>query len=111
MIKLKRLKKTCKKLTDENNRLKGEKGKPKFRKQVKTGDGTASNTNHSSEEYRKERGDKPPRQPKSKKKGILRIDRTITVEFNKANLPDDVIFKGYKTRVIQDLKIVTDNIE
>lgn len=53
--KIEALEEDLQKSTDENNRLKGEKGKPKFRKQVKTGDGTASNTNHSSEEYRKRR--------------------------------------------------------
>lgn len=109
--KVEALEENLQKSADEITRLKGEKGKPKFRKQTNADDGTASNTNHSSEEYRKERGDKPPRQPKSKKKGILHIDRTIIVEFDKDNLPGDVIFKGYETRVIQDLKIVTDNIE
>ena len=48
---------------------------------------------------------------KAKKKNTVKIDRHITCKIDKSSLPDDAVFKGYETRVIQDIKIVTDNIE
>jgi len=98
------------KLRDEINRLKGEQGKPDIRKQSKGGDGDhTGNTNHSSEEDRHKRRGKNKNKGKGKKD--VNIDRRMTITLDKAELPNDVQFKGFETRVIQDLKIVTDNIE
>jgi hypothetical protein len=98
------------KLRDEINRLKGEQGKPDIRGQSKGGDGNnTGNPNHSSEEERNKRKGKKKNQGKSKKD--VNIDRRITMTLDKSGLPNDLQFKGYETRVIQDLKIVTDNIE
>jgi hypothetical protein len=95
------LKKTNQAFKNEINRLKGEQGKPSLRKQ-----------NHSSEKDRKRRGEQnKPRKPKIKKKKDVKIDRRVVIEFDKNGLPPDVIFKGYETRVIQDIKITTDNVE
>ena len=99
-----------KNLQDEVNRLKGEQGKPDIRKQSKNDDDT-NDTDHSSEDDRKKREETLARKPKIKKKKIIKIDRQITCEIDKNNLPDDAVFKGYETRIIQDLKILTDNIE
>ena len=92
-------------LKDEINRLKGEQGKPRFRKQKNDHD------NHSSENERKNLKSKPPRKKKNKKKGNIRIDRQVICEIDKKALPDDATFKGHDTVVLQDIKIVTDNVE
>jgi len=94
------------KLRDENNRLKGEQGKPHIRGQSKNG---AGNTNHSSEENRKKRREKKKNQGKKSKN--ISIDRQVMVELDKTKLPNDAVFKGFETRIIQNLKIITDNIE
>jgi uncharacterized protein (DUF4415 family) len=93
-------------LKDEINRLKGEQGQPKFRKKIHDND-----NNHSSEEERNKKEGKKPRKPKFKKQGALKIDRQVICEIEKENLPKDAKFKGYQTRVLQDIKITTDNVE
>jgi hypothetical protein len=106
-----RLKETGQELKDEINRLKGEKGKPDIRKQKKDDDDDPTNPDHSSEKDRNKRGAQKKRKPKNKKTQTVRIDRRVTVEFDKTTLPDDAKFKGYESRIIQDLKILTDNVE
>ena len=105
------LRATNQQLKDEVNRLKGEQGKPDIRKQTKDGDNDKGNSDHSSEKNRnKGKGDKK-RKPKNKKTETVRVDRQVTVEFDKTVLPNDAEFKGYEYRIIQDLKIITDNVE
>jgi hypothetical protein len=97
-------------LRDEINRLKGEQGKPNIRGQSNGGDGdNTGNTNHSSEADRKKRRKKKKNRGKTKK--VIHIDRRVTVDLDKTKLPDDVEFKGYETRIVQDLQIITDNVE
>jgi hypothetical protein len=96
---------------DEINRLKGEQGKPHIRKQSKDDNDNNGSSDHSSEESRKDRGNKPPPKQKSKKMEAVKIDRQITLKISKDELPDDAVFKGYETRVFQDIKPITDNIE
>ena len=103
------LKEENQKLRDEINRLKGEQGKPDIRKQSKGGDKENENHNHSSEEDRKKRRKKNKNKGKNSKN--ISIDRRVIIELDKTQLPDDVEFKGYETRIIQDLKIITDNVE
>lgn len=98
-------------LMDEINRLKGEQGKPKLRKQKEYDDDESGNNNHSSEEDRKKRSDKRDKKAKNKKSQTVKIDRQVMVEIDKTNLPDDAEFKGYEKRIVQDLKIITDNVE
>jgi hypothetical protein len=93
------------KLKDAINQLKGEQGKPVIGKQTK-GDG-----NHSSEDERNKRSDIKVRKKKIKKKEHVKIDRRVVCEIDKEGLPADAIFKGYETRVVQDIKIYTDNVE
>lgn len=97
------------KLKNENNRLKGEQGKPDIRKQ--TGGDDKNNTNHSSEEDRKKRELKKSRKPKTKKKATVVVNRRVTCEIDKSSLPSDAQFKGYETRIFQDLNIQLDNVE
>tara|TARA_B110000091_G_C13793503_1_gene466759 strand:- start:277 stop:2007 length:1731 start_codon:yes stop_codon:yes gene_type:complete len=107
-------KKEIQNLKDEVSRLKGEQPKPTIRKQ--TTDSSDENneeedSNHSSEDERKNPKDKKGRKPKIKKKKVVVIDKHVTCDIDVSSLPDDVIFKGYETRVIQDLIITTDNTE
>lgn len=105
------LRKTVQQLKDEISRLKGEQGKPDIRKQKKEGDGDPGNSDHSSEKDRKKRRNKKKKKSKNKKTQTVHVDRQVIVEFDKTTLPGDAVFKGYEYRVIQDLKIITDNIE
>ncbi len=97
------LKKENQQLKDENNRLKGEQGKPNIRKQTK------SSPKHSSEKERGENKGKPSKKKKSKTKKIT-INKTTEIEVAE-DMPADAQFKGYETRIIQDIKITPDNIE
>jgi len=97
-------KKEIQNLKDEVSRLKGEQGKPIIRKQSK-------GSNHSSENDRKNSKDKKARKPRIKKKKVVVIDKHVTCDIDVSSLPEDVIFKGFETRVIQDLIITTDNTE
>ena len=89
------------KLQDENNRLKGEQGKPIVRPQPDKKD-------ISSEKERK--GKKKKKKPKHKKHKI-KIDRTVKCTVDKLELPPDAVFKGYQSVVVQDITIKTDNVE
>jgi hypothetical protein len=93
------------KLKDEINRLKGERGKPAIRPQT-------MNKDISSEEERRKLRNKKKKVRKSKAKlNKIRVDRTVVLQVDKANLPADVIFKGYEAVVVQDILIKTDNVE
>lgn len=87
-------------LRDENNRLKGEQGKPDIK-------GSKKPVNdHSSEKERRQRGGWHKRSKIDK----ITIDREEVVPIDKSELPDDAQFKGHETVVVQDLRIETDNI-
>ena len=101
-----RLKKENQSLKDEVNRLKGEQGKPDIKPKNRN-----NNSDHSSENERKDKKPKKNRKPRVKKKSVVSIDREITCELDKTDLPNDLVFKGYETRVVQDLKISTDNVK
>ncbi len=93
------------KLRDENNHLKGEQGQPEIRASKKK-----KQPDISSEQERKE--GKPATEKKSKaKKHKIKIDRTKICSVDKAELPDDVEFKGYQSLIVQDIIIKTDNVE
>lgn len=102
------LKEEVQKLNDEIKRLKGEQGKPDIRPQTLA---PLDNTNHSSEADRNKRRSKKKRKAKMKKKKKIKIDKRVTVQIDMSILPDDAMFKGYQTRIIQDIKIITNNIE
>src|SRR5665648_483449 len=90
-------------LRDENNRLKGEQGKPR----IKGNTPKSSPTNHSSEN---ERHQSRQRHKKSKKAEI-QIDREQVVEVDPTVLPKDAKFKGYEDVVVQDILLQIDNIQ
>ncbi|MCP4160893.1 MAG: transposase, partial [Deltaproteobacteria bacterium] len=93
-------------LKDENNRLKGEQGKPKINPQKKEG-----NDKHSSDKDRNARKKKAPRKKRNKKKEIVKINRSVVCTIDTSKLPMDAQYKGYKSNIIQDLKVISDNIE
>ena len=93
------------KLRDAINLLKGEQGKPIFPSKTKRNQG-----NISSENERKKRT--PKEKPKSKaKKDKIKIDRSEICKLDKAQLPDDVVFKGYEPVIVQEILITTDNVK
>jgi len=87
-------------LRDENNRLKGEQGKPKILPNTK------ANTALSSEKER--RASKPHH--KANKHAQIRIDRVEVVKVEKEHLPADAQFKGYEDVIVQDVEFRTENI-
>ncbi len=90
------------KLRDENNRLKGEQGKPDIRPKNKSRD-------VSSERERKEKKGNRNR-TRGSKKDQVKVDRTEVCEFDRNQLPADAEFKGYAEVTVQDLTIATDNV-
>ena len=114
-----KLKKENQGLKDEINRLKGEQGKPDIKANTNKKQG-----NHSSENERKnkkgesakgekdnngneEKKQKRNRQPKVSQ---IKIDRDEVCSIDKNILPPDAVFKGYSDSIIQDIKIITDNV-
>lgn len=89
-------------LQDENNRLKGEQGKPQVKPSKKPcAPGT---TDHSSDRERKTR----KRRERRSKVDRIQVDREETLHLNRTQLPSDVESKGYEAVVIQDIRITTD---
>jgi len=101
-------------LKDEINRLKGEQGKPDIK-----GKNKKPPVDHSSESERKSDGKdegcsgeekkKKKRQRKPKLPRIT-IDREQICYIDKSTLPADAQSKGFTDVVIQDIKIITDNV-
>jgi hypothetical protein len=89
-------------LRDENNRLKGEQGKPK----IKGNTSKPPPTNHSSEAERHQ----SRQRHKRSKKAEIQIDREQVVEVDPTVLPKDAKLKGYENVVVQDIILQTDNI-
>src|SRR5438876_2292204 len=87
-------------LRDENNRLKGEQGKPKIK--------ANKAASHLSSE--KERRESKPRR-KANKQAEIRIDRVEVVKVDHERLPADAEFKGYEEVVVQDIDFRTENIQ
>jgi len=86
-------------LKDEINRLKGEKGKPDIKPKSPP---------------KKDEPDKKPKQKKKWKKRSkldrVKIDDTKKIKYE-GSLPDDAHYKGYRSVVVQDIIIKTNNIE
>jgi len=89
-------------LRDENNRLKGEQGKPN----IKASKAKPVRSDHSSEQERR----KPKPREKRSKKATIQIHREQTLEVDQASLPADAEFKGYADVVVQDIIFRADNV-
>jgi len=87
-------------LRDENNRLKGEQGKPKILPNTK------AKASLSSEKERRE--SKPHH--KATKHAEIRIDRVEVVKVDEEHVPADAQFKGYEDVIVQDIAFRTENI-
>jgi len=93
------LKVQIQKLKDEVNRLKGEKGKPDIKPESST---------KKSQSFKKK---KPKKKWKKRSKlGRVVIDEEKIVKYE-GSLPDDACHKGYRSVVVQDITIKTENIE
>ena len=101
--KVKELEKENQQLKDENNRLKGEQGLP----EIKAKNKAKKKKNYSSEKERKSSIEKS----KSSKNQTIKIDREEIVDYPEDKLPDDAIFKGYEEVIVQEIKLVTDNLK
>jgi hypothetical protein len=103
-----KLNKEVQQLRDEINLLKGEQAKPNIKSSKKN-----ENEDHSSEkERRKREPSKENKEPKSRAKNHkIKIDHTKYCKVNKEELPKDAKFKGYKSYIVQDIIIKTDNVE
>ena len=94
------------KLQDENNRLKGEQGKPKFENKKQK---PPKSADYSSEDERKNLQTKTNKR-RGERNHEVKIDREGAVTIPPEDLPADAVFKGYDEIIVQDIKIVTDNI-
>lgn len=110
------LKDEVQKLRDENNRLKGEQGKPDIKANKKKAPDISSEAERkraqadASTEVDEDASDKKKRnrEPKLPK---IKIDRVQICPLVKDGLPDDLRFTGYEDVVIQDLVIRTNNVQ
>ena len=88
-------------LRDENNLLKGEQTKPNIR-------GSKKNDDISSEYERNQRKPQKNRESNSRIDKI-EIHQTETCKVDKSTLPEDAVFKGYRSVVIRDIIIKSFN--
>jgi regulator of replication initiation timing len=91
-------------LRDENNRLKGEQGKPSIKPSKKQ---RSSQTNDYSSEPERRPQKQRTRRPKVKQ---IQVDREWKLELDHTQLPEDARRKDYVPVVVQDVRLVTDNI-
>lgn len=96
-------------LKDEVNHLKGEQGKPDIKANTQPSDDSSEKERKGSEDSNKDEG-KKKRQRKPKLANV-KIDREQKCPIDKSILPEDSQFKGYSDIVIQDIKIITDNVK
>ena len=104
-----KLKEEQQKLKDEISRLKGEQGQPEIKGKNRKRDDL------SSEQERKEAsGEQGKRgggeRQRDSKRDQINIDRVEECPVNRDELPEDAIFKGYESVIVQDLKITSDNV-
>ncbi len=92
------------KVKDENNRLKGEQGKPEIKANVTTKD-----KNISSEKEREKNNNRKKKKKHKKKNRKISYERQCKV--NKDELPEDVEYKGTISHIVQDINFEVENIE
>ena len=95
------LRKENQSLKDEINRLKGEKGKPRFSPKIP----------EKKEIIESPRVEKKKNWSKAAKKPNIKIDRTDVRHVDRNILPPDAKHKGYRSVVVQNIQFTTDNVE
>jgi hypothetical protein len=90
-------------LRDENNRLKGEQGKPKIKGNKTQG---TLRVEHSSETERRQQR----KRHKRSKKSEVPIQREEVLKVDRARLPADAKYKGYETVVVQEVRLQAENV-
>jgi hypothetical protein len=98
------------KLKDEINRLKGEQGKPEMKGKKRKRDDLSSEQERKEASGEQGKGGRGKRQ-REPKRDRIKIDRVEECPVKVDELPEDAIFKGYESVIVQDLKITTDNVE
>ena len=104
-------------LKDEINRLKGEQGWIKRSKRTQKEDSATTNNTAAAEHPQNDSEKANPmgkkaKQPwnKGSKVDKIEIDHEQTFAFDPTELPRDAIFKGYRTIIVQGIKIRRDNV-
>lgn len=86
-------------LRDENNRLKGEQGKPKIKANKPAPNLSSEKERHESKSHHK-----------ANKQAQIKRDRVEVVKVDACQLPIDALFKGYEEVTVQDVEFRTENI-
>ncbi len=86
-------------LRDENNRLKGEQGKPRIKPITPAPALSSEKERRVSKHHHK-----------ANKHAQITIDRIEVVKLDEHHLPDDAQFKGYEDVIVQDIAFRTQNI-
>ena len=106
-------------LKNEINKLKGEHGTPSFQDSKKNNRDISSETERNGSGKGTGRGSgrgsgngrsSKKNQNKKKKKDIP-IDQIVSCPIDKSTLPADAIYKGTRPVIVQNIKIITDNIQ
>lgn len=105
-----KLKEEQQKLKDEINRLKGEQGKPEMKGKTQKRDDLSSEQERKEASGAQGKGGRGEQQRESKREQI-NIDRVQVCPVHRDGLPEDAIFKGYESVLVQDLKITSDKVE
>jgi len=96
---------------DEINRLKGEQGKPDIKKNTQQADHSSVQDRKQDDESQSDPTIKKKKRQRKSKLAHIKIDREQICPIDKSILPEDAQRKGFSDLVIQDIKIVTDNVK
>lgn len=101
--------------TELKNRLReliGEQKLPEFKeKKDKDKDKDKSKSKDPNPEYKEPKKKGNSRGKRGSKKEKIKIDKKVTLEIDKSNLPKDAKFKGYRKIIIQEIEFKTNNHE
>lgn len=98
-VRVHRLQEENQHLRDENNRLKGEQGKPDIKAKQPPRD-------HSSERERHT----PRGHKKRSKRAEITINQEEILKVDRTLLPSDAVFKGYEETLVQEITLQTSNV-